>query len=304
MSFRSISSRLPLELWYNICDYLFHDMKSLTFADDVVNLFQALGMSGQENRYFYSNAILVADDSVFFSRCKAFDTLIITSEFWETTKHLNFCLRDTAIKYVGPGIKRLVCLGTSHLVEEFNQGDVITQSGFRESILLNVETIILDVTHVKMMGQCFNDLPKLRRVRFTSYHKGIHKRAGCVLSETFENCRSLDVVEFGDYTIDAIGGDTFFDCRKLSDMHVPKGLRRIECNAFSYCKGIKRVTFAEPEYWEKSPDIHTHAFDQSIRLRIKIPKELETTSRNYYYAFRYDIPLTNAYSWTVFREKK
>lgn len=291
MSSHSISKRLPLELWYSICGHLFHAMESLTFVDDVRNLFRAIGMPEQANRFFNDNATLVTDDSVF-SRCKSSNTLIITSEFFDTTQHADFRIYHTAIKAIGSDIKRLVCEGTTHLIENVNQGMVQKKDGLdlgTEITLPNLEVIILDVTHVKMMGYCFNLLSNLTAVRFTSHHKGIHKEAGCVLSGTFENCCQLKTVDFGDYTIKAIGSYAFWGCNSLTEIHVPKGLRRIESNAFIHCRGMQRVTFSDPEPWEKDLKVHKDAFEKETRRALKIPKKFNTNACKKYYARKYEI---------------
>lgn len=64
----------------------------------------------------------------------------------------------------------------------------------------------------------------------------------------FSHCKSLEVFPVKDGT-DTIGEDAFEHCYALTNAVIPASVERIEGLAFRNCRGLKTVTFLDPDDW-------------------------------------------------------
>ena len=87
--------------------------------------------------------------------------------------------------------------------------------------------------------------------------------------KAFENCKYLErVILNGCQWLREIGADSFWGCRSLKYVNIPKGVKHILGGAFSYCENLESIEF--PEGLET---INTKAFIGCSSLtKLNIPK--------------------------------
>ena len=86
-----------------------------------------------------------------------------------------------------------------------------------------------------------------------------------VLGYMFSNCKKLESFTFADEECggngEKVGECAFYNCEQLKEIHVPKYLHTIDKKAFSDCKSLEKITFANLG-WVKS-----EAFGNCISLK-------------------------------------